>query len=469
MVTLQVSESATTTSSVASSRSRLSVAADAAVLATLGWWGTAMTWGTGAREPHLLSVGIVLLAVATLLVRPWRRLPVLVYAGLSAVGLAAYAVTLTAPTGWAGANEAASWTFAGQLAALVAAWAVTSTRQWVVLAALCGSAVSTFAKGWLAWWGGENAAAPFVGTFYWHNQEGAFLALGALLGATFVLSGRPGLRTFGWFAAPLCGAGVVFTTSRGSALALAVGLLGLLLVVLLRRQWRDALRLALLAGVGTATTFALSGPPFFPQRLNPLAGTRARAGAGETLSVNSQHRLDDWRAAGNVFRHWPLSGSGFHGFASASQRVAADHRGSLTPFAHNGYLQVLAEGGLLLALPVLGVFAALVVTVGRRLPTAVRTAQWPAVGAACGLLTLLVHSAIDFDWSYPSLLATTALTGGVAVAAVGPVQPHCTHNAHNAHNARTVVAVVALSLLALSAFAAWDGSLHLNLEVAAPS
>ncbi len=37
---------------------------DAAVVALLAWWAPYLTWGTGGREPHLLSVACVLAALA---------------------------------------------------------------------------------------------------------------------------------------------------------------------------------------------------------------------------------------------------------------------------------------------------------------------------------------------------------------------------------------------------------------------
>ncbi|WP_323791503.1 hypothetical protein [Nocardioides sp.] len=94
-------------------RSRV-VLADAAVALTLLWWAVYLARGTGGREPHLLSYGCLLLAAAVVVVRPWRRLPTRALLLGHAVGAAAYGVVLLAPTGSAGADEAAAMVFTAE-------------------------------------------------------------------------------------------------------------------------------------------------------------------------------------------------------------------------------------------------------------------------------------------------------------------------------------------------------------------
>ena len=149
------------------------------MLAALAWWATRFVEGTGGREPRVLTTGLVLLLVATLLVRPWRRLPVSVLLLGTGLGLAALAVVLTAPTGLAGRHEAASYVFTGHLALVVLAWATDHVRRTLLLLTVLAAGGLQFAHGWLPWWGLQDQGRLFQGTFYWHNQAGIFLAAGA--------------------------------------------------------------------------------------------------------------------------------------------------------------------------------------------------------------------------------------------------------------------------------------------------
>lgn len=437
-------------------------AADLAVLAALGWWATYLTWGTGGREPHVLSIGLGLVTVAAALTRPWRllTLPALVL-GLS-VAAAAFLVTLVAPTGWRGANEASSWVYAVAMTLTAGSWAREVWRREALLLVLALGPLLSFARGWTAWWGGEDSARPFIGTFYWHNQEGSFLALGVLAALALAVTSRRVLRYVGWLAVAVCGAGVVVSTSRASMGALGLGLLVFSAAALAARAWVTALAPVLAGLLIAATSFVLTGPPFFPGRSTPLAGTTARTSDGQSLAANGGHRLDDWKFAGRVFRHWPLSGTGFHGFASGSARIDAGH-GSLTPFAHNGYLQVLVDGGLLLAVPVLLALGLLGYRAVRAGIAARQSRDWRVLGALSALIALAAHSGVDFDWSYPSLLSAFGLTAALAV----PLAP--AGLAGESSRLRRGLGACVLGLLVLAACAAWQGGLVLNVPVGSHS
>jgi hypothetical protein len=138
-------------------------AASAAVILMLAWWASYLLWGTGGREPHVLSVSCGLLLVSTLLVQPWRVLgPRTMLLGCS-IGVAAFLVVLTAPTGWAGAHEAASYTHAGLLGVVVLAWARTAPRRLVLHVTVIAAAGLQFSQGWLAWWGNGDQTELFRG------------------------------------------------------------------------------------------------------------------------------------------------------------------------------------------------------------------------------------------------------------------------------------------------------------------
>ncbi len=396
----------------------------------------------------MLSIGCALLAAAFVVVRPWRtvrrRCPPRSCTG-SAVG--AWLVVLTAPTGWAGADEVAAYTFAAELGLVTWAWARGTARRHLVLAAVLGAAGAQFAAGWLPWWGMQDPTRLFEGTFYWHNQVGIFLAAGAVLGFAAIAAGRP-VALLGWAVAPLCVAGTVYSTSRGSQLALAVGVVTLL-ALLRARRLQVLAALALSWGV----TWALTGPPFFERHVSPTASTEARSAS---FVGNGLQRFEDWRRAGAIFGHWPLSGGGFNSFDSAA-RVATTPRDDVhTAFAHNGYLQAAADGGLVLTVPLAVLLGLVCWRVLRDVPTRWRARDAVGAGAASALLVLLLHSGMDFDWGYPSLLA---LLAPVAVLALPEPSP--------AGRGRWTVplAVLGVALLVLAVWSGWAGGLDLSTPV----
>jgi O-antigen ligase len=432
-----------------------SVVQSSLVLLALLWWGTGLVWGTGGRDPHVLSVGLLLVCVAAVATRPWERLRPLSLAMSLVPGAAAFLICLVSPTGWAGADVAASWAYTGLLCGLVAAWAVDARRRYILCLALVIAPLGTFAKGWLAWWAGQDPSRPFIGTFYWHNQEAAFLLIGAVSALGLILNSNRSARALGWLAVGLCGAGVVLTTSRATMFCLVVCLVLVLLACASRRAWRQVLQVAAASGVIFALATLLTGPPFFAHRGGALAGTAARSQAGESLGANGGHRLDDWAAAIRVTKHWPLTGTGFHGFASGSALPAAGGQGSNTPFAHNGFLQAFVDGGVPLGVVVCAVVGIVLLAATRQAVRARLASDWATLSAAAALLGATFHSAVDFDWTYPALLAGSGL---VAVLASGPVRAASL-------NRRTWGGVVWVGLGLLATVAAWKGGLTLNVPI----
>ena len=75
---------------------------------------------------------------------------------------------------------------------------------------------------------------------------------------------------------------------------------------------------------------------------------------------------------------------------------------------------------------------------------------------------LLLHSGMDFDWSYPSLLALTAIVGALLGRPVAfmPKRASVTSAAWG---------VGSMMMLGLAAVAAWNGVLDLNVSIVGAS
>jgi hypothetical protein len=412
----------------------------------------------------VLALGLVFAAAALLVLQPWRTLRRSELLLTTLIPASAFGVCAVAATGWRGANEAATWTFACATYACVRAYCRTPQRRHAVATAVAAAGVLEFAAAWLPWWGNGDPARPMIGTFYWHDQYAAFLLPPALLAASLAMWPRRQTRALGWFAGPLCSIGVLFSTSRSTLGLLLLGWGGLLLLALwLPERRRAVVRLLGLAVVTVVAAVALTGPPFFSHRAAPSAAVAQRE-QDQAAGGNLAWRAKVWHEAAVVYAAHPVAGVGFHGFGSAASAATPGQPHSA--FAHDVWLQSLAEGGTLFGGPVLLGTVLALLGLGRRFRAELASRGDPhAVVAVAAVLLLGAHSAVDFDMSYP------ALTAMVAVVLALALSRDTTGSAGERRPATRVgvparLAALALTVLALVAVApAWHGLLHFNVAV----
>ena len=443
-----------------------------AVLGLLGVLAVPVVYAEGGRSAGAQGWFGAAVVAALVLTRPWNRLPRGWTVLAAALALPPLLVLAATHGGRSGAVAAASYgTSAGTLL-VVAAYARSATRRAAVAAALCAGGVAQFAWALVPWWGGGDPSRPMVGSYDWHNQFAAGLLAPALLGLALVVAGNRPWRGAGLVAAPLAVAGVVLSTSRATLALLAVGWVVLVALALLgpggrSGRLRVAGRTAAATALAVALTVALPGPPLFATSASALSGTAARAAAGETLASNSTYRTEFWREAMVAFRAHPVTGAGYGRITDAAQgKVPATW--ALSPLAHSGPLQALAEGGLLLGVPLLLAVAALGLGLLRRLRRPARAGTSAPAGdmlvvraaALVGVL-MLVHSLVDTDWSYPALAAQLAVVAGVALAGGLPAPAHPDGSGRPA--ARLAMAAGGVMLLALLAgtAASWGQPFHI--------
>jgi len=124
-------------------------------------------------------------------------------------------------------------------------------------------------------------------------------------------------------------------------------------------------------------------------------------------------RMAVWRKTAEVIKDYPVLGTGVGTFQFVFPRYREATTTAFYDYAHNDYLQVLSETGLVGGvLLVAGIF--LVGRVWRR-PQAARSGA--VLRAACGLalLAMALHEAVDFSLQIPAnLLALTLLVGCLA-------------------------------------------------------
>jgi O-antigen ligase len=255
-----------------------------------------------------------------------------------------------------------------------------------------------------------HLATPYqhrgTGTYINPNHLGGFLELLLPLALATALLARfkPVPRILAGYAGLVIFAGIGVTLSRGAWVASLVGLLLFCAVLMSYRIYRLPL-LALLILVVGATAIFLNNSPAAQFRL-----ARISAEGGK---VNDNMRFSMWRPAVQVWKENPWWGAGPAHF---DFRFRA-HRPILVQMrpdrVHNDYLNTLADWGLVGFGLIAAAWGVAAFTLHRswryvrgsstELGDQKRSTKYSfVVGASVGLVSLLLHSWIDFNWHIPA-------------------------------------------------------------------
>jgi len=110
-----------------------------------------------------------------------------------------------------------------------------------------------------------------------------------------------------------------------------------------------------------------------------------------------------WRDSAAVIRDFPLVGTGLNSFGTAMLSYQTTQRSTHFQEAHNDYLQILVEGGLLVAVPAALALVMLARAIRRRfaLHQDDSVAYWRRVGATTGLVAIGLQSLVEFSLQMP--------------------------------------------------------------------
>ena len=139
-----------------------------------------------------------------------------------------------------------------------------------------------------------------------------------------------------------------------------------------------------------------------------------------TLPSNLGGRLTVWRETLPIARDFPLTGIGVGAFERAMLVYQQSTRLIFFNHAHDEYLQVLVEGGLLLVLPALLAVIAAVLAVRDRLKSDRTSMFWVRVGAASGLAAVAAQSVWDTGLRMPASAVLFAIVAAAAVFRLPP-------------------------------------------------
>jgi O-antigen ligase len=262
----------------------------------------------------------------------------------------------------------------------------------------------------------RNAEFPF-GPFVNRNDMAAWMVMALPLAAGYMLArldirrreGRLNVEsafdaTGVWLSAGIClmAATLVATLSRSGITA---GVAGAAAIVFLSRGRMERRGRAWL--LAALSLVALIGAAYAN-----LGALMARV--GETIGSGVGGRREIWSATLSMIRDFPVAGVGVGSYQRAMTVYQPAHDFAFN-HAHNEYLQLLAEGGVLMAVPLtVGIVAGIVAVAGAlrrdRTPT-----YWMRIGAASSLVAIGVQNLWETGLRMPANAVLCALCLAIAV------------------------------------------------------
>ena len=239
---------------------------------------------------------------------------------------------------------------------------------------------------------------------------------------------KPGWRArLLWFASPdanravLVGAAVavmglslVMTFSRSgiTCFILALALTGF---AVLRRQQSGSKRLVATTYLALVLTLSIG-----------WAGLDAVARRFAEGSRSGQSRVEVWNDTLEIVRDFPIAGTGLNTYGTAMLFYQTVQPNVHYAEAHNDYVQLAAEGGLLLGLPILLTIGLFIREVRRRFREARddETTYWIRVGAVTGLLAMSLQEVVEFSLQMPGNALLFTVLAAIAIHRSGGAEAH---------------------------------------------
>lgn len=213
--------------------------------------------------------------------------------------------------------------------------------------------------------------------------------------------------------------------NQAAQAALAVILMGLALVLTLSRSGMLSLAVALIFWACLAVRYErgafgrsaiVGGLMSLSIVIVVLAGTdaiAARFASPETTDLNG--RIPIWRGALNILQDFWLTGSGLNTYGVTTLFYPAAIPGSHFREAHNDYLQLAVEGGLLLGMPIAIAAVTFAHVARRRFIASNGATYWIRLGALAGIVAVAVQSVVEFSLQIPGNAALFATLCGIAL------------------------------------------------------
>ena len=365
-------------------------------------------WLSGGQEPIGMVISGFALLLGALLVwrqsesRVLRRGPLVTIFALL-IGFAVLSLLWTANR-YSSVLWIVEWVMAGLAFRL--AYAVSGTalgRKWVLGAYLISAGVFGTVAVWMYL---MSEYGRLTGTFYWANPAAAYL-IPAIVIAVDRMRRSAGRMKWAWIGATSGWLAVFLLTDSRAATAVLFVILGLYLL-LVKLSWRFWVLLVFSGFLAYGLSLGLVKlSTLTVQHSNKVApGSRYN----EAIKGESTSGSDRLYFLGSALEMWfahPVGGTGAGTYGDVhpqyQKRVV-----SASTSAHNVYVQVLSELGLVGAVLLAGVLLILLLGSLRGL-----VAHPEMVPVALGTLGLLLHMGLDIDARYPALLGLVGVFFGL--------------------------------------------------------
>ena len=202
---------------------------------------------------------------------------------------------------------------------------------------------------------------------------------------------------------------LLYSQSKSGLVAALCGLfvMGALPMASLLRGWKRVGAVACLAGV-VLLAFVF---------LTPDASIGGFSGAVSIESGrNLEGRLPIWGNTLHLIRAYPLFGSGLGTFETAFIKYQTAVIDRSFEFAHNDYLQLIAELGVVGFLILAGVMAGIFFKAIRAATGPDRQTRYLGLGCVGAMTAILVHSITDFNMYHPANAMFLAWISGIAAS-----------------------------------------------------
>lgn len=280
----------------------------------------------------------------------------------------------------------------------------TLTRTIIIfgfLLAILGLTQSLTGDGTRVYWYRQLTQSTAFGPFINRHHFAGYMELTIALPLGLLFSGslEPQKRPLYAFALLLMAVSLILTNSRGGMISLTAEVLFVIVVagpgVSSGERSRTGSRMrGILLRAGASVAFAvllilgaigIGGPGVFNRLLGTVNAADPTTG-----------RAHFWNVTLDVIKHHPLIGSGLGSFSVIYTRYDTGNGLYRLEQAHNDYLQILADAGIIGGLLGLSFLVLLFSKGFARRSTDDKFRRGVATGALAGCFAVLVHSAFDF-------------------------------------------------------------------------
>jgi hypothetical protein len=128
-------------------------------------------------------------------------------------------------------------------------------------------------------------------------------------------------------------------------------------------------------------------------------------------------RLPIWSDTVKVVRDFPWTGTGLNTYGASMLLYQEHNLETHNAEAHNDYLQIAAEGGVLLGIPAAWLLFVLIREIRRRFRerTDDTMEYWLRVGATTGLAAIALQETVEFSLQMPGIAALFAVVAAIAI------------------------------------------------------